>query len=147
MVVMIAQILPPRRNLGNADAQMALAAVYYGGMGVSQDITISAKWFRKAAEQGNMEAVLILGTLYMSGQGVPKDIYEGVRWIREAAESGDAKAQGMLGSIISTGRIPSKDHLVEAYMWLSLAVAQGERTLSLELKREWLNFFLHSKRI
>jgi hypothetical protein len=105
--------------------------MYFNGMGVSQDFSIGAKWIREAARQGNTGAMVILGTLHMSGQGVPHDIFEGVRWIRKAAKSGDVISQATLGSIIAGGQVPSKDHLVEAYMWLSLAVDQGARDAQL----------------
>ena len=46
---------------GNSEAQFYFASCYYYGMGVEQDLTEAAKWFRKSAEQGNKYAQRDLG--------------------------------------------------------------------------------------
>ena len=58
---------------GNASAQFALGAMYFGRKGVPQDYTEAVKWLRKAAEQGNAGAQNNLGLMYSNGKGVPQD--------------------------------------------------------------------------
>jgi len=62
-------------------------------MGVTQDFSQSAKWFRKAAEQSERTAQYNLGVLYDQGRGVPKDPAEALKWFKLAATQGHPKAQ------------------------------------------------------
>ena len=45
---------------GDADAQIALALLYYDGKGVAKDIKKAKYWCKKSAEQGNTEAKQLL---------------------------------------------------------------------------------------
>jgi len=51
---------------------------------------------------------------------------EAVRWLRAAAEQGHAKAQFYLGTMYDTGKGTAKSD-VDAYLWISLAKAGGEK--------------------
>ena len=61
---------------GEAYAQHELGLHYYAGFGVSQDLVVAAKWFRKSAEQGYDPAQTTLGHCYNKGQGVKRDPVE-----------------------------------------------------------------------
>jgi len=80
-------------ELGNADAQFDLGALYRVGNGVPLDVQEASRWFRRAANQGHTVAQLNLGVLYAYGEGVPKDLVQAHMWlsIAEAKQHKDAK--------------------------------------------------------
>ncbi len=45
---------------GDANAQYALAVMYYKGQGVAQDSPQALEWCRKAVQQGHAEARFLL---------------------------------------------------------------------------------------
>lgn len=57
---------------------------------------LTAKWFRKAAEQGLAKAQATLAEAYYCGRGVEKSPEEAVKWYLRAADQGDFKAQEFL---------------------------------------------------
>src|SRR5579859_1587905 len=84
---------------GYVKQQLELAADYFAGRGVPKDVTQSAYWYRKAADQGNPAAQVYLGYMYTVGMGVPQDKAEAVRWYRRAASAGNAEAQVNLAAL------------------------------------------------
>ena len=81
-----------------------------------------------------------LATKYYGGRGVGQDYTLAAKGYRLAADQGHAYAQYMLGYMYSTGRgVPQ--HNKEAYIWLSVAVAGGEKSAeeSLENTRRLLS--------
>ncbi len=72
---------------GYVRQELELAADYFAGRGVPKDLTQSAYWYRKAADQGNPAAQVYLGYMYTVGLGVPQDKAEAIRWYRRAASS------------------------------------------------------------
>ncbi len=100
--------------------------MYEVGLGVPQDVTEAARWYRLAADQGLATAQVSLGGAYEVGRGVPQDETEAVRWFRLAADQGYAAAQFLLGLMYRDGRgVPQDD--VAAHMWLDLAGSQKVR--------------------
>ena len=81
---------------GHANAQFHLGFMFFKGIGVPEDHTQAALWYRKAALQGDADAQRNLGTMYADGQGVRKDITEARVWLRKAADQGDAGARSAL---------------------------------------------------
>ena len=118
---------------GDAKAQHNLGNKYRHGEGVARDDTEAVKWYRKAAEQGYAEAQFYLGVAYRDGKGVPKNVLEAVKWYRKAAEQGLARAQHYLAS--EYNRIGD---YVEAYAWLLIAAANGDRIVGRELAKRAL---------
>ena len=78
---------------GNAEAQVKLGEMYRQGVGVTQDLAETVKWYRKAAEQGHVVAQCNLGVCYAKGDGVEEDIEEAMKWFRKAADQGNAVAE------------------------------------------------------
>ena len=116
--------LQPLAEQGNAAAQTILGSMYANGMGVPQDDSQAAFWYRNAAEQGDAKAQALLGRMYNSGEGVLQDYSQAVFWYRNAAEQGYALGQTLLGSMYISGLgVPEDD--VQGYAWLNLAAAQG----------------------
>src|SRR5271167_901916 len=65
--------LRPLADQGQPAAQVLLGEMYLAGRGVSQDDTLAAEWFRKAAVQDDADAQNNLGNMYSTGRGVPQD--------------------------------------------------------------------------
>jgi hypothetical protein len=112
---------------GDATGQVRLGLAYVTGKGVPQDDSEAVKWYRLAAEQGDAVARHTLGAMYDLGQGAPEDYQaEASKRIRRAADQGNAHGQYALGLAYTIGRGVPKDFVL-AYMWLSLAAAQGDK--------------------
>ena len=68
-----------------------------------QDLSLSAEWYRKAAEQGHTAAQSALGNLYLAGEGVSQDYALALHWLQKAAQKEDDVAQYWLGKMHSEG--------------------------------------------
>jgi TPR repeat protein len=106
---------------GNAEAQLIVGKMYMIGQGVPKDADQAMKWYKAAANQGNADAQFFLGAMYLLPQ---KDIAEGLKWLKLSAQQGMQDAQFLLGMAYLMGQNFTHD-LVQAYMWLQLAAAQG----------------------
>ena len=104
---------------GEANAQLALGAIYARGQGVPQDDDEAVRWFRKAAEQGEAKAQFALGFSYYQGIGVQQDTDEAIHWYRKAAKQGDPQAKKVLSSI---------DKVAEAFQSLMQMAGARENT-------------------
>jgi hypothetical protein len=136
-------------ELGNVEAQCALAECYDNGRGVATDKSEAVKWYRKAAKQGNADGVmrlcemaergniaagLALGECYEGGDGVAEDEMEAVKWYHRVAQGdpGDPTAQYRLGLCCAEGRGVTKDER-EAVTWFSKAAKQGNASAQYRL--------------
>lgn len=63
-----------------------MGALYEHGVGVPQDDTLAAEWYRKAAERGHAGAEFNMGRLYSTGRGVAHDDAEAWYWFNAAAQ-------------------------------------------------------------
>ena len=77
----------PLAEQGSATAQFNIAVLYEKGLGVAQDMSEAARWYRKAAEQGDIKAQYDVGRLYETGSGVAKDVDEARRWFTRVLAS------------------------------------------------------------
>jgi len=101
------------------EADMKKAAGAYEQKDMATAVRIWKVW----AGKGNAEARTLLGAMYWSGEGVPRDHKEAARLYLLAANQGYARAQNNIGFMLGFGEgIPPPDD-VEAYKWLSLAIA------------------------
>jgi TPR repeat protein len=117
--------LKEQAGSGNAAAQCGLGNLYHNGVGVPQDNTQAAFWYRKAAEQGDALAQALLGAAYTTGQGVLQDNVQAVFWFRKAAEQGNALAQFSLGYLYRDGDGVPQDR-TQAAAWFRKAAEQGD---------------------
>jgi uncharacterized protein len=102
------------------EADMRRAAGAYERKEFATSVEIWKRW----AAQGNAEAQTLLGAMYWSGEGVPRDHGEAAKLYLDAAEQGYARAQNNIGFMLGFGEgIPPRDD-VQAYKWLSLAIAR-----------------------
>jgi uncharacterized protein len=90
------RLIRPLAEQGSAVAEFYLGMMYDAGLGVAQDFTEAAKWYRRAADQGYAEAQLSLGVRYRWGRGVAKDDAEAIRLYRLAAAQGHAGVSTIL---------------------------------------------------
>lgn len=79
-------------HLGNSDAMIKLANIYYNGKFVQQDIVKAVKWFANAAEFGNPEAIFQLAQCYENGVGKVMNGQKAYKLYCKAAEVGHVKA-------------------------------------------------------
>jgi hypothetical protein len=110
---------------GHVGAETSLGAIYAIGKGMPKDDAEALFWFRKAAAHHDPGAAYNLGVM-AEGRGVQRDLGEAARLYREAADRGNATAQSNLGAMYAEGQGAPQDFLL-AHMWLSLAVASGNR--------------------
>ena len=78
----------------------------------------------EAKRTRSAKKMLIIGQRYLKGVGVKRDIRLGARWVAKSARLGHPPAQFIMGLLNATGHGVRKDP-VEAYAWLSAAVAKG----------------------
>jgi TPR repeat protein len=73
---------------GSVRDEIALAAHYFSGNGVTQDPKMAAYWYERAAGHGNPEAQNQIGYFYQAGIGVSSDPKRAVHWYQLASASG-----------------------------------------------------------
>lgn len=88
--------LKSRAAQGDAEAQLELGFCYGDGIGVKQDGSEAAAWFRRAAGQGNAEAQYRFGLCCYNGVGVKRDRDGAIMWYGKAADQGHEDARKAL---------------------------------------------------
>lgn len=115
----------PIAKAGHPLAQVGVATLYYGGLGVALDYRSAFDWYSKAAEQGVAQAEYMSGAMYRDGRGVDRDEEKAAALFLKAAEHGIQGAQYSMGLSYLNGRGVAVDY-AEAYYWFSIAAnAQG----------------------
>src|SRR5436190_23341767 len=94
------RIMETRAMGGDPTAQCTLGWLYSIGVGVEQDHTLAARWYKAAAEQGNSTAQSNLAISYEQGLGVAQDIDEARKWYERAASGGQLTASYNLGRLL-----------------------------------------------
>ena len=112
------EVWQPLAEAGDAEAQIALAGLYRGGLGIPADLAAAARWYRRAAEQGEAVAQLNLGDLYSRGAGVPRDLVQAYLWLSLAAAQGrrwaDRRRQEVAPAMTAAERAEA-ERLAEAW--------------------------------
>jgi uncharacterized protein len=117
--------LQTKAGQGFVNQEMELAADYSVGRGVPKDLSRSAYWYRKAADQGNPAAQLFLGYMYTVGIGVSQDRAEAVKWYRRAASSDETTAKVNLAALYLRGEGVKQD-TEEGLRLLKSAAEKGD---------------------
>jgi TPR repeat protein len=113
-------------HAGHVGAQVGVARLYYGGLGVALDYDLAFQWGSKAAEQNDPNAQYIVGAMYRDGKGVGRDGAAAMAFFLKAAGQRVPGAQYNIGLMYLTGELVTADP-AEAYYWLGLAAtAQGK---------------------
>lgn len=76
----------------DAAAMTLLGEIYNQGLGVRQDTTQAAQWYRLAADRGDAHAMASLALMSADGRGVKKDPPAARAWFEKAAALGEATA-------------------------------------------------------
>lgn len=109
---------------GDATAQYNLGTRYAQGKGVTQDYTMAAHWYMKAANGNCVSAQAQLGVAYLNGQGVDIDYDKAFYWSSKAAEQKDTVALNSLGVCYEQGYGVEKDE-IKAFKLYNEAVDLG----------------------
>lgn len=116
----------PVASSGHAGAQLGMATMYYGGLGVRLDYGEALEWCAKAADQGLPRARYMLASMYRDGKGAAQDHAKAATLFRMAAEQDVPGAQYSIGVMYFTGQAIAVDY-GEAYYWLSLAAGASDK--------------------
>ena len=90
-------------ELGAAEAQAWLGAMYANGDGVDVNDETALHWYEQAAEQDYPMAQANVGAMYFMGQGAEKDINKAIQWLTKAADNGDVNGLFNLAVLYSKG--------------------------------------------
>ena len=96
-------LLQEPANAGHAKSQYYMGMFYHNGLGVLEDASEAAKWYKLAAEQGDAISQFYLGYFYGNGLGVPKNDQEAAKWYFKAANQGIMEAQYNLATMYQNG--------------------------------------------
>jgi len=94
---------------GDAEAINALGMMYQSGKGVSRDVGVAARLYKKAANAGLPAAQNNLAVMYESGEGVDQDLDTAVKLYQQSASQGYIWAQYNLGRMHASGIGVQKD--------------------------------------
>jgi uncharacterized protein len=108
---------------GFVPQEIELAAAYFTGSGVMQDLKTAAYWYEKAAESGDPEAENEIGFLYQTGTGVPADQARAFHWYQLSAASGYVKAKVNLGVMYVWGIAVRKNEEMGAQFFREAAAS------------------------
>ena len=111
-------------QVGAAEDQFTLAAMYHDGDGTVKDPYEAAVWYRRAAEQGHIDAMRTLAICLEDGDGVNVDLVEMAKWCRKAAEKDDPESQFKLGVCYKDALGVARDEM-QAKIWTKKAADQG----------------------
>ncbi|MGH9917121.1 MAG: tetratricopeptide repeat protein, partial [Pyrinomonadaceae bacterium] len=94
---------------------------------------MARKLYLRSAARGNRVAAFKLGEMYEMGHGTEQDYAKALGYYRQSAAHLYAPAQFALGRATELG-LGTPVNLVYAYLWYSLASAQGNSTASERLQ-------------
>ena len=117
---------------GLAEAQFATGQAYLEGNGTTVAPNKAVEHFVLAAGQNHIPAQLALAQYYSSGNEA--NPARARKWLLRAAKQDSAQAQYELGLSYSNGNAGRVDNM-EAYVWLSKAMLNGDSRARAELKR------------
>jgi uncharacterized protein len=122
------EFLQSSAQSNSPDAQWTL-----GKLLEKSDLTASAKWHERAAQQGLPQAQVALANLYFLGRGVPQSDVISARWYQRAAQAGEVHAQATMGAFYERGIGVERDWQ-QAVSWYAMAARQGDQVAGLQAK-------------
>ncbi|TYC60494.1 sel1 repeat family protein [Rhodobacterales bacterium] len=93
----------PLAEEGNTAAQALLGVIHEAGLGIRQDKTKAADWYRLAANAGDVGSAMQLAQLYLLGTGVEVDKKKAADLFEKAADAGNPSALYNLALIYQEG--------------------------------------------
>ena len=106
---------------GEAEAAFYLGSEYFYGENRTQNYTLAAYWFLKAAEKGIPEAQFNYASCLESGRGVKRDLQEAFAWYEKAARSGFEPASFRMAKFYMSG-MQDKNGMVQLQPSMTTAV-------------------------
>ena len=95
------QILLPKAQTGNADAEELIGSLYALGLGVERDDMRAFEWYLRSSLKGHAGAQSGIGWYYEVGRGMPApDLVRGYLWYTLSAIGGDPDAAISLEEIV-----------------------------------------------
>lgn len=98
-VLLPSDLLKCHITLTTLEFYYQLGRKYQGGVGVEQDVVLSLRYYRIAAEYGYDKAQRKLGVCYRSGIGVAQDYKMALYWFDKAAKQGNLSAMYDIGFV------------------------------------------------
>lgn len=89
-------LLKKASEKGQPKAMIALATMYFTGLGVTENRTEAFNWYKKSAEKGEASAMYMLGSMYLEGIGSIQNKIEAQNWLQKSADKGYEKAKTAL---------------------------------------------------
>ena len=117
-----------------AEAQYAIAMLYWQGQGVAQGYQQAFDWLIKAAGMDHAGAQAKLGYRYANGVVVPQDLNKAFEYYEKAARQGDIDGQFNLGVFYLYGW-GTEQTTTMAKQYLAAASAQGDEAAEQALQR------------
>ena len=116
---------------GHLQQELQLAGDYMTGHGVARNITRSAYWYHKAADQGYPGAQVQLGYFYLTGLGVERNEAEAAKWFERAAASGSKEGKLNLAVLYIRGSVVPRDPHLLSWGHLMPVVKTRQHALTL----------------
>jgi TPR repeat protein len=125
------KLMQQAADSGLPEALYELGIASQQGIGSEASPARATQYLTQAANQGHIPAHLALATL-LETENQPEKARS---WLLQAARKGSAKAQFRLGDSYAKGRNSTVDNM-EAYVWYSLALLNGESRAKAEIDRQ-----------
>ena len=113
-----------RTLIGDARFHLDMLSKFMTPAEITKAKTLAAEWWAEWWEKHN--------NMHGEGVVVPENDSQKVKVYREFAEQGDARSQYTLGVMYAKGTDLPVDN-IKAYMWLLLAMMQGQETAAANL--------------
>ena len=118
------QLALPRAEQGDRAAQTLIGEIYADGLGVAENKTKAATWYKAASTNGDPLATFALALMYQNGDGVEKDRQMAADLFQRAADAGNMMAKYIRGLLYIEGTYVPPD-LVKAAELIGEAAASG----------------------
>lgn len=119
-----AQWLMEAAKRGHPDALYAVGNMYDLGETLPHDPQKAVVYYKEAALKGQADAQDAIGLMFYTGEVVGQSYDTARKWFYQAALQRQPDAMFNLGAMYANGQGGNKD-LVKAYVWLTLAKAEG----------------------
>lgn len=110
---------------GDVRAQLALANMYYNGVGVAQNDEEAIKWYAKAADEGNSKAAESLHYFQKYWERISDEVKAQYTWNTKEVRVGKEQEHFTADRVMNYGFGVPKDDINEAYKMFAKAAEQG----------------------
>lgn len=115
----------------DAAAMTLLGELYRQGLGVREDQTAAAEWYRFAAARGDLNAVFAYAMALIEGKGVAKDAAAGGKLLEQAAAAGHPSANYNLALALLASGEPANEKRAVACLRIAADADLGDAQYAL----------------